>query len=74
MIVSIQQMMRKEWSVQIVHCYREANRVIDRMANLAHDPEVKEEGMRIYQDPPTCCRAELAADMKGVSFPRMSAA
>ena len=35
LIRSIKQMLLRDWNVQIVHCYREANRVADFMASYA---------------------------------------
>ena len=59
MIDYIHQRMQKDWSVKIIYCYREANRVADRTANFTHSLQVQEKGMLIFRNPPTLCKAEL---------------
>ena len=70
-VTSIQNMMKWEWNVEICRCYREANRVVNRLANNALSLEDVQGGMQIYNEPHSCCREELADDLKGIYLPRM---
>lgn len=48
--------------MSIVHVYREANRVADRLAKLAHDLEY---GVHMFVEPLDICVQSLSADLLG---------
>lgn len=56
------------WEVLVSHCYREANQVADKLANLGVDIN---NGCMIYESPPVEVRDCLFADSVGASWPRM---
>ncbi|KAL2902360.1 hypothetical protein RDABS01_027442 [Bienertia sinuspersici] len=59
---------RKEWNVVLSHCYREANRAADWLANrgVAQEPHI------MFEDqPPTALRPFLEYDIRGITCPRM---
>ena len=67
LVLQIREWRQKNWEVIILHIYREANRVADCLANLAHSFLV---GVHVLDVPPSSCRDLLFADCTGVSFPR----
>ena len=69
-IKAIQWFLAKDWMVRIEHCYREANRVADCLANFAHDLSRSEEKERVFSSPLTGCMEELQDDLMGVGLPR----
>ena len=61
----------REWEVKVEHCYREANRAADWLANFGVSLEVKFE---LIEAVPKDLRAVLLEDLGGVSWPRMAPA
>ena len=54
-----------DWEVHISHCYREANKVTDRLANMGIGIET---GIIFYQSPPMEIKDVLFADMRSVNW------
>lgn len=57
-----------EWETKITHCYREANQVADKLANMGVELHI---GCNIYQDPPCEVREVMHADNVRAAWPRM---
>ena len=55
------------WEVKVTHCYREANRVADKLAQMGLTGQL---GAITYQTPPRETQEALYADTMGVSWPR----
>ena len=55
------------WVVKISHCFREANQVADKLANLGVESQL---GVKKYRAPPEETREALYADNLGVLWPR----
>ena len=73
LVSSIHNLLKFNWNVEVIHCYREANKVADRLTNHAHSLDCKEEGFKVYQAPPQCSRQEVLCDLREVCFPRFCA-
>ena len=68
LIGRIHKLLSRAWEVQIIHTYREGNRVANFMASRGHSfPH----GLTIFCDPPMDFRVVLAKDSCGVALPRM---
>jgi len=55
------------WEVMVSHCFREANQVVDQLANMGIEGSL---GVTMYPIPPMETRAVLYADNVGVVWPR----
>ena len=55
------------WDIKISHCFREVNRVADKLAKLGLNMSL---GVLIHRDPPVEARGALQDDSRGVSWPR----
>ncbi|CAL1409286.1 unnamed protein product [Linum trigynum] len=67
-LADIRRTLAQNWVVQLVHSYREGNRVADW---LSKHSLVYPFGMHELDDPPKAARAKLREDVIGVSIPRM---
>ena len=56
-----------DWEVKITHCFRETNRVADKLASLGATGRL---GVEIYRVPPMEALDVLYADNMGVLWPR----
>lgn len=56
-----------EWETRLAHCYREGNKVADRLANLGVFQDV---AVVYYEAPPPEITALLREDIMGVTTPR----
>ncbi|KAJ9136204.1 hypothetical protein P3X46_033305 [Hevea brasiliensis] len=61
-------LLNREWQVILQHCYREANNVADRLANMGMDSI---EGMHLLQDPTNEVLQLVRQDFQGVAWPRL---
>ena len=59
----------RDWEVQVTHCFREANQVANRVANMGVTSSI---GIIIYQHPPLEVRDLMFADCMGATWPRTS--
>lgn len=59
---------RQEWEVTISHCYREANRAVDWLANFGVDMTPK---VVIFEAVPVGLHAVLLEDLSGVTRARL---
>nr|WMB96843.1 reverse transcriptase [Solanum melongena]WMB97160.1 reverse transcriptase [Solanum aethiopicum] len=66
-IHACKELLHRNWSVSIVHVYREANTCADRMANLAHKGPFD---LSLLLQPPSYLAPYLQEDLLGVSRPR----
>lgn len=64
----IRNLLQLEWTVRIVHVYREANMVVDGLASLACDLS---DEMQCFGDPPASILHLLHAGYSGVFTPRL---
>jgi len=55
------------WEVKISHCFRKANQVADKLANMDVEGSL---GVQMYRVPPMKAREALYADSVGVAWPR----
>jgi len=55
------------WEVRVSHCFREANQVADKLANMGTEGSL---GVKIYRVPPMETQEALYANGMGVSWPR----
>ena len=62
-------MAREDWEVRVTHCFREANQVADKLANMGIEGNL---GVKIYHAPPVEAREALFFDQMGVAWPRHS--
>ncbi|KAJ1421638.1 Ribonuclease H-like superfamily [Sesbania bispinosa] len=67
LISEIQALKKRDWEIQIVHVYREANKVVDFLASLAVSLDY---GLYVLDSPPLGCGEILIQDLIGVMFPR----
>ncbi|KAJ1403306.1 Ribonuclease H-like superfamily [Sesbania bispinosa] len=67
LLSEIQAFKIRDWEIQIVHVYIEANRVADFLASLAVSLEY---GLYVLDSPPSGCGEILIQDLIGVMFPR----
>ncbi|CAN1130942.1 Putative ribonuclease H protein At1g65750 [Linum perenne] len=67
-IHQIRQLRSREWQVVVRHCFREANRVADLIADCGHSQVL---GTHLYDVYPLNIRSAFLSDCIGVSFPRM---
>ena len=58
---------RNEWEVKVTHCYREANRAADWLANFG---VTSQEKFVMLQAVPRDLHAVLLEDLGGVAWPR----
>jgi len=58
---------RADWEVRITHCFREANQVADKLANMGLEGQL---GVKLYHAPPEVVRGALLSDQMGVAWPR----
>ncbi|MED6114955.1 hypothetical protein PIB30_085489, partial [Stylosanthes scabra] len=64
---AIRRLIQRYWSVKVKHQLREANKVVDRLANLVLDTE---ETSLVLEHPPMDISFDLLADVCGTMFPR----
>ena len=55
------------WEIKVMHCYREANQVADRLSNLSIDKKV---GVVYYDSPPKEAIDVVNVDVVEVAWPR----
>ena len=55
------------WEIKISHCFREANQVADKLANLGAQEGF---GLQVFQVPPRETYDALLADCMGIAWPR----
>ena len=55
------------WETRVTHCFREANQVADKLANLGIEGNL---GVTMYPTPPREVREALFSDRMGVVWPR----
>lgn len=55
-----------DWEFHLVHCYREGNKVADRLANVG---VVQAENVMYYNAPPHSILSLLREDITGVTTP-----
>ena len=67
-ICKVQDLLNRDWVVQMVSIYREANRATDYLANLGHSLQL---GVYFYLVPPNCLGDILRDDLIGISLPRL---
>lgn len=68
LILSIQEMLKRDWNVDLKHIYREANFAADALANYAHSLPL---GLYIFSSPPAVINPFVRHDMQGVAYPRL---
>ena len=68
LIDKVKQIIDRNWTVRIVHVYREANRAADLMASKGHSLSL---GLHVYCIPPMDLKAVLDEDCRGVALPRL---
>ena len=68
---AIRLLMDGSWNIKLSYCFREANKMADRMAFHAHELRGNIESMIIFNDLPTFRREELNGNFRGVCFLRM---
>jgi len=56
-----------EWEVRISHCFREANQVADKLANIGTEGGL---AVKIFRTPPLVVHEAMYADCMGISWPR----
>ncbi|KAK7309154.1 hypothetical protein RJT34_05667 [Clitoria ternatea] len=59
---------QRQWQVQVIHVYREANYCVDFLANLACS---QNQPSLVYQNPPPGISQHHLTDIRGVPTPRM---
>lgn len=64
----IQEMLKRDWNVDLKHIYREANYAADALANYAHSLPL---GLHIFNSPPAFINPFVWHDMYGVGYPRL---
>ncbi|CAN1137716.1 Putative ribonuclease H protein At1g65750 [Linum perenne] len=57
----------RNWQTKVVHIFREANQVADRLAHIGHNQTL---GTHHFDLLPSCVRSTLLSDCIGVSYPR----
>ena len=68
-LVSVaQDLIRKDWSCQFRHVFREANRVADALADLAFQFPL---GLSVLSSPPPVVAKALLDDARGRTTPRL---
>lgn len=60
LILSIQEMLKRDWNVNLKHIYREANFAADALANYAHSFPL---GLYIFSSPPAVINPFVRHDM-----------
>ena len=71
LIMQIKNMVSREWEVEILHVYREANCVADWLANFGLTRELLDRGADIITDPPSGLYTLLYYDLIGSTVPRL---
>ena len=66
-VLKVKHLLRKSWSVRIVHSMREGNRAIDFCANLGHSLD---EGFLEFEYPSQGLQKIIQEDSYGEGFPR----
>lgn len=66
-ILLINQFLHRDWTIQISHIYREANRAVDYLAKIGHDFSF---GVYHFPAPPRESTSLLWEDLVEVYFPR----
>ncbi|KDP37566.1 hypothetical protein JCGZ_08257 [Jatropha curcas] len=67
-LMQINTLLSKPWQVQVYRCFREANRVVDTLANIA---TFVEDHYQVLQNPSAEVRVILCEDTQGISRPRL---
>lgn len=65
--LSIQELLKREWHVDIMHIYHEVNFATDVLVNYAHSLPV---GLHIFNSPPASINHILLHDLYGVAYRR----
>ena len=73
LVAAITSMKERNWSLRFQWCYREANKVADRLACYAFNPVMPASPAMFFNSPPDCRRAEFSWDLWNMSFPRVCA-
>lgn len=68
LILSIQEMLKRDWNVDLKHIYREVNSAADALANYAHSLPL---GLYIFSSPSAFINLFVWHDMYGVAYPRL---
>ncbi|KAL5818299.1 hypothetical protein ACOSQ4_022141 [Xanthoceras sorbifolium] len=66
-ILGCKKLLEGDWSCSIIHTFREANRVADRLAKIGHTLKL---GVTIFQVPPPCTILLLDEDQRSVGIVR----
>ena len=67
-VLSIKELINKNWHISVNHIYREVNYVADSIVNYAYDLPI---GLHRLDSPPACVTHFLLHDMYGVAHPRL---
>lgn len=67
LVISIKELMKRDWSINITHVYREVNFTADFLANYALSLPL---GCHHFNVPPISLLPFLTHDMYGVAYPR----
>ncbi|KDP44373.1 hypothetical protein JCGZ_20053 [Jatropha curcas] len=65
---SIKLLLSRDWQVKFLHCFREANKVADSLANMA---VMAPSSRMVFVDPPLLVLDHLRWDRYGTSWPRL---
>ncbi|KAH9757265.1 hypothetical protein KPL71_016337 [Citrus sinensis] len=68
LIRAIQELIRRNWRVEITHVYREANFAADCLATLACSLPL---GLHVFNSPPKGVLQFMSQDIYGVAYPRL---
>ena len=67
LVLSIQDLLKRKWHVEIKTIYRQANFVVDALANYAHSLPLS---LHIFRSPPASINHIIIHDMYGVAYLR----
>lgn len=67
-IGQVKELLSKDWIVQWVNIYKEANHAVDCMANLGHSLQLR---VCFYFIPSICLDSILHEDLVGIRLPRL---
>ena len=73
LIQAINNLRSYQWNVIISHCFREANRVVDFVANTAHNNAFLIDSMVIFGDLLEMCATCFMEDIRGVYLSKIVA-
>ena len=71
LIMQIKNILDRDWEVNILHVYREANYVADWLANFGLSRDLLDRGADTITDPPAGIFPLLYYDLIGSTIPRL---